>query len=99
MLRTHDTTCQIGKSASARTRQKDARTRGKAYYANKETKETRWDEPESFRTFRLDVDAGIFTGDREGNAIGKVVKPLRFFDAMRKRARREGMDERERCFV
>ena len=56
---------------------KDERTRGKAYYANKETKETRWDEPESFRTFRLDVDAGIFT-EIGRDAIGEVVKPLRF---------------------
>ena len=57
----------------------DARTRGRAYYVNRETNETRWTEPEQFQTFQLQLDVDLF--ERDGvtrEEILLILKPLRY---------------------
>lgn len=57
----------------------DARTRGRAYYVNIETNETRWTEPEQFQTFQLELDVDLF--ERDGvtrEEILLILKPLRY---------------------
>ena len=56
--------------------EQDPRTRGRAYYVNKATNETRWLEPEEYHSFQLQLDVDLFGLSRE--EILDVLKPLRY---------------------
>ena len=56
--------------------EQDPRTRGRAYYVNKATNETRWLEPEEYHSFQLQLDVDLFHISRE--EIMDVLKPLRY---------------------
>jgi hypothetical protein len=58
--------------------EQDPRTRGRAYYANKATNETRWLEPEEYHSFQLQLDVDLFGRDVSREEILDVLKPLRY---------------------
>ena len=77
----------------------DARTRGRAYYVNRETNETRWVEPEQFETFQLELDVDLFRRDGVTRRDFADFETFAVFDAVRKRSRVQGVGGRERRFV